>query len=76
MMPFFHWLPEPVRVSINMRFSMASVVRPDVSRAMQETIDELRLLDFKMMHALFPDSSIVFERFAMLKKSMIAIREG
>jgi hypothetical protein len=73
--PFYHWLPEPVRVSINMRFAMASVKRPDVSRAMQEAIDDLRLLDQKMLKALLPDASIYWERFVGLRKSMIAIRE-
>lgn len=75
LMPFFHWLPEPVRVSINMRFAMASVQRPDVSRCMLELIDGLRLLDQKMLKALLPDAVIHWERFLFLRKSMIAIRE-
>jgi len=75
MAPFYHWLPEPLRVSVNMRFAMASVKRPDVSRAMQEAVDDLRLLDRKMLQALLPDASIRFERLLLLSKSMIAMRE-
>lgn len=75
LVPFFHWLPESLRLSINMRFAMASVRRPDVSRCMVELVEGLRLLDYKMMNALFPDSTILWERFMFLRKSMIAIRD-
>jgi len=75
LMPFFHWLPQPVRVSINMRFAMAAVKRPDVSKCMLQVIDGLRLLDQKMLRALLPDAVIYWERFLLLRKSMIAIRE-
>lgn len=75
LMPFYHWLPDPVRAGINMRFAMASVRRPDVSQAMQEAVDDLRLLDLKMLRALLPDATVHWEHFALLRKSMIAIRE-
>ena len=54
---------------------MASVRRPDVSQAMQEAVDDLRLLDLKMLRALLPDATVHWEHFALLRKSMIAIRE-
>lgn len=75
LVPFFHWLPEPLRLSINMRFAMASVRRPDVSNCMIQLIEGLRLLDRKMMNALFPDAVIHWERFMFMRKSMIAIRD-
>ena len=73
---FFHWLPEPVRLSMLLRrprghWGMA----PDVSSAMGQ-IQSADLLDVRTMSALFPDATIQREKVAGLTKSLIAIRHA
>jgi len=73
---FFHWLPEPVRLSMLLRkprghWGMA----PDVNTAMGQ-IQSADLLDIRTMSALFPDATIQHERVAGLTKSLIAIRRS
>lgn len=74
MLPFFHWLPKPWRVSLVLRFSLGYFPR-------QSTVDEAvcvvecaRLLDFKMFEALFPDARMTRERLFFMTKSLIATR--
>ena len=62
--PFWHWFPEPLRVSLLWRgrrghFARAATVSEAVS-----TIQEVRLLDKRLLSVLFPDGAIVEERFA------------
>jgi len=71
---FFHWLPEPVRLSMLLRkrrghWGMA----PDVSTAIGQ-IQSAVLLDVRTMSALFPDAVIRREKVVGLTKSLIAIR--
>jgi hypothetical protein len=73
---FFHWLPEPLRVSMLMRrprwhWGQAS----DVDTAMMQ-VQSATLLDQRMFSALFPDATIYHERYLGLTKSLIAVRES
>jgi Methyltransferase domain len=73
---FFHWVPESVRLSMLMRRPRGNWGQaPDVESAMRQ-IHSNSLLDRRMMQALFPDGSIIRERFAGLTKSLIAIRRA
>jgi hypothetical protein len=73
---FFHWVPEPMRVSMLLRrprwhWGQA----PDVDTAMH-LIESAVLIDHRMLNALFPDATIHRERFLGLTKSLIAVRHA
>lgn len=73
-MPFFHWMPPSVRAKLLMRFPLAHAgCVPTLGKAYR-IVEGAKLLDAAQMRILFPDSSLSFERFFGLPKSMIAIR--
>lgn len=75
-MPGFHWLPESTRVSLLQRFPIATAGRlPDQENA-RRAVEGTRLLTIEDVRRLFPDSALRFERFAGLKKSIIAWRDA
>ncbi len=71
----FHFLPEPVRVSLLRRFSLGFHARErDVLDAWR-VVQSARLIDLTAFSALFDDARIERERFLFLfTKSMIAVR--
>lgn len=74
MLPFFHWLPEPARVSIVMKFDLARRKRKkDVDSAVR-SLEHVRLLDKRMFSTLFKDAHITYEKVLYLPKSIIAIK--
>ena len=71
---FFHWLPEPLRVSLQMRYSLGHHrISPSVQDAVH-TVQSARLLDRRMLGCLFPDAEIRPEKIMSVTKSLIAIR--
>jgi hypothetical protein len=73
--PMFHWLPRPLRARLVHELPLAAAGRiRGVDRSF-EAIDGARLLDASQFRFLFPDSTVRFERFMGLPKSMIAIRQ-
>src|ERR1700693_501525 len=69
---FFHWLPEPIRVSMLMRKPRGHWGKaPNVDIAMRQ-IQSASLLDVRMFGALFPDAIIARERVSWITKSLIA----
>jgi hypothetical protein len=74
MIPFFHWLPEPVRVSMVMKFDLARrKKKKDINSAVQ-SIEHVHLIDKKMFGELFKDAQINFEKVFFIPKSMIAVK--
>lgn len=73
-MPFFHWMPPSVRAKLLMRFPLAHAGRVSTLGKAHRIVEGAKLLDAAQMRMLFPDSSLSFERFCGLPKSMIAIR--
>ena len=72
--PFFHWLPEPVRLRLIMAMPLGAYPKADsVERAMA-FLEDAVLLDRPRMQALFPDSRIEAERVLGFVKSHIAVR--
>jgi len=72
--PFFHWLPAPVRAWLLHNFPIAHSGRiADYSRAVN-VVEGVTLLDKKQFSWLFPDAEIRFERVLGLPKSLIATR--
>lgn len=74
--PLLHWLPDPIRVRLEMSFDIGLGSRQDFAGAMQ-ALDEIRMISQTMMRGLFPDAQHSAERFALVfKKSLIASRAG
>ena len=72
--PFFHWLPESLRLKLLQRFHIGwSPATPDVDGAMAMVMDVV-LVDRQQFGALFPDAEVIAERLALLPKSLIALR--
>lgn len=74
--PFLHWLPE----SLKFRLVMARKCGPYWSKAAtvdeaMRTIQDATLLDRRMFSALFPDATIIPEKFFGMTKSLMAIRK-
>lgn len=73
---FFHWMPEPMRVSLLMRRPRSHWGQaPDVDTAMRQ-VQSATLLDCRALATLFPDATIHRERLLGLTKSLIAVRES
>lgn len=72
--PFLHWIPEQVRYRIAMRRKLGFWSKCDTVDKAMRTVQSSSLLDQYMMRHLFPDASITFENFLLMKKSIIAVR--
>jgi hypothetical protein len=75
--PLLHWLPE----SLKFRLVMARKCGPFWSKAAtvdeaMRTIQDSSLLDKRMFSALFPDATIISEKFLGMTKSLIAVRKS
>ena len=76
MAPFIHWLPRPLQEVMVRRLPLGYFRRkePDWDSAMACIDATPRLLNARAYRLLFPDCSLVKERFFMLPKSLIAVR--
>jgi len=74
--PFFHWLPEQVRVRLLMRFSLGYFRKADSIDKAMSNVESVRLIDRKQLAELFPDATIRAERICGFSKSIIAIRQS
>jgi hypothetical protein len=72
--PFFHWLPEPLRIALVMRRSCGAFPRAETIDDAQRFIEDAILLDARRFKTLFPDGRLERERLLGLTKSLIAIR--
>lgn len=72
--PFFHWLPEPIRVVLvqNVRVGLHPP-QPDIQRALS-MVEYAVPLDRRHLCALFPDAEVISERVFFISKSLIALR--
>ncbi len=72
-MPFFHWLPRPVRAALVRHFPLASGGRAgDLGKA-YTMVDSSRLLTRGQMRFLFPEATIHAERVLGFAKSLAAV---
>jgi SAM-dependent methyltransferase len=74
MAPFFHWLPESVRVWAFLHLGVGFWGRRATKDEAVSVVESARLLDRKRLQALFGDAQITTETFAGLPKSLIAIK--
>ncbi|MDG5813541.1 methyltransferase domain-containing protein [Chitinispirillales bacterium ANBcel5] len=75
MLPFFHWLPESIRVFIIMTIKTGCPKVPERDKALQyvRCINLLKRSQFKQ---LFPEAMIVSEKIAGVCKSFYAIKDS
>lgn len=71
---FFHWLPEPVRMRLVMRFSLGFAQRKETVHDAMQRVQSARLLDRRQMSALFSESDVISEKFFGLTKSLTAVK--
>lgn len=76
MVPFFHWLPEPLRVSWVMKSALGHWPKQENVATATQWVQRAHLLDEKMMRSLFPDAMMHVEHFMGLRKSLIAFRHA
>jgi hypothetical protein len=72
--PFFHWLPEQVRVRMIQRRALGFMPKGENFSDAMGILESARLLDYAQVSALFPDAVVTKERAFGLTKSLIAIR--
>jgi len=75
-LPFFHWLPEPIRVNLVMQFALGPFPKAETLSRAVEWVQNCHLLGRQQFQFLFPDAVIQPERVAGLTKSLIAIRHA
>lgn len=73
--PLIQFIPEPWRLSLVQRFSIGFYPRANNVAEAYKVLEDATLLDAQTMRALFPDAELVRERFALLTKSLVAIRQ-
>lgn len=73
MIPFFQFLPKPLRVSLVTHFQLGHWRKANNIDEAVEIVESARLLDKKMMKTLFKDSEIKKERFLFFTKSLTAV---
>lgn len=76
MTPFFHWLPEPLRVSLIKKLTLGHMSRQKKISKAVEVVQSAHLLDKKMLQSLFPQSQILKEKFLFMTKSLMAIKKA
>src|SRR5262245_43527619 len=73
-MPFLHWLPRRVGRAL-VRFSPLGLFMRNAG-ATQHFFDEINLLNAKEFQTLFPEGRLVVERFLLIPKSYLIIKQG
>jgi hypothetical protein len=71
---FVHWLPWRVAAKLLPLCSFRGWFRSGDNVELKQLANELRLLDYRQMQALFPDCEIHREKWLGLTKSLIAVR--
>lgn len=71
--PFFHWLPVPLRKFFVYFTPWYLINRPD-KKTIDDLIHEIRLLSKRELNILFPNCSIIVERFLFFPKSYIVVK--
>jgi methyltransferase family protein len=72
--PFFHWLPEPVRLRLVMSRACGYYPRARSIDEAMHYIEDATILDERRFRRLFPDAKIERERIGPLTKSFVAVR--
>jgi len=71
--PFFHWMPRPIQLKLARRCTLMGMIERPTAAEARAFVLELRLLRHREVSELFPESSILRERFLGFTKSYVAI---
>lgn len=71
--PGFQWLPYEARVQISLRWNRGHVRTHSRDQA-ENIVDEIDLVGISQMRRYYPSSTIWYEKFAGLVKSLVAIK--
>jgi hypothetical protein len=74
--PFFHWLPAPTRARLGWKRKIGWRAQMPTYRDSLALADHTSLVDRTLMRELFPDAEHHRERFALMTKSLIALRRA
>jgi len=74
-LPFFHWLPEQVRIHILLSRDCGYEPKAVDYNSAVRRIEYCRLLSGRQLQVLFPEGEIARERYFGLTKSLMAIRD-
>lgn len=74
MMPFFNWLPKPIRLSLVQHYRLGNYVQAKTLDEAVRIVEGTSLLNKPMFQALFWDADILTERYFFLPKSFIAVK--
>ena len=72
--PCIHWLPRPWQRRLIRNFTLRGWIDRPGPAEIEVFLDEVRLLTLAEMQMLFPDCTILRERFCGMTKSYIAVR--
>lgn len=75
MTPFFHWLPKRIRLWLLMNFNLGWYEKAKSYSEAKENDDGCSLLTEKELKTLLPDGNLFKEKFLVLNKSLIVIRD-
>jgi hypothetical protein len=74
--PAFHWLPIQCRAWLLMKCGLGRYPRaPDIDTA-YKAVESVNMICMGQLKYLFPDATIISERYCWIRKSMIAVRRG
>lgn len=74
-MPFWAQLPIALRTTLHQRFELGWMPAQPNYQIARRDVEQIRLLNFAEMHALFPDAGIQKEKIGPFVKSLIAVRQ-
>ena len=72
--PFIHFLPRSWQRRLLRNFTVTGLIIRPSPKEVEDFLQEVRLLSLKEMKELFPDCTIVKEKFCFLTKAYIAVR--
>ena len=72
--PFFHWLPAPSRAQLVHKFNVGFSNKIENFEDALAEIDTINLVDKGLMKRLFPEATLMRERFALMTKSLIMLK--
>ncbi|QXD14347.1 class I SAM-dependent methyltransferase [Rhodocaloribacter litoris] len=72
--PFIHWFPVPLRKRMIRNFTLWGWITRPSREACARRVEEIQLLNEQELRNLFPDATILRERFAGMTKSLIVVK--
>jgi hypothetical protein len=76
LVPFFHWLPVPIRLRLAMKFRLGCFPKASDIEEARSFVNLCQLLKKRTLLDLFPDATLYKERLFLLVKSFVLIRDG